>query len=551
MKKLLVARTSDDDARHRFLREALVQAQLEHPAIVPVYDIGVSPDGVPSFTMKRIRGATLESILEKLRAGDAETTQRFKTNRLLGAFAQLCLAIDFVHTRGVVHRDLKPGNVMLGEFGEVYVLDWGIARAREEVPLPLAGLPESTTHTNSLIGTPGYIAPEQLRTPHDVDGRADVYSLGALLFEILTLAPLHRGDEAKQLIASTFRTDAIDARLRDLDTGLTSAMENACKRATAIEPEERYQTARHLHDAIQAVLDGDRGATRDREQADLLAREGAALAKAARNGGAGSIEAHRAAIRRLGRALALAPGHPEASPALAELLVDPPASVPAHEIEPLAEAAVVARSRAAFRAIGRARLSWLLYLGLLFVVGTRRPWLVALCAGGAVASGVLDIVVSKMASPRPLLRYTAAALTLLAVTPIGFAFGPFLVAPLVALACLPVLVAQSDRIGRIVVLGCALVAVFGPSIFEWAGVLPPTTRFVDGAFVVQPGVLPLDEITGPFFLGLVVLGALTTSVLLVGELRDALVRAEGRTHRQAWQIAQLVPGGRKTVMSAR
>ena len=105
----------------RFLREARIQARLDHPAIVPVHEVGRDADGVPFFTMKRVTGTTLEKQIE---------TE--KLQRLLRAFIEVCLAIDFAHARGVVHRDLKPSNIMLGDYGEVYVLDWGVARVLDD-----------------------------------------------------------------------------------------------------------------------------------------------------------------------------------------------------------------------------------------------------------------------------------------------------------------------------------------------------------------------------------------------------------------------------------
>src|SRR5688572_17485566 len=116
----------EDDAR--FLREARIQGQLEHPSIVPVYDVGRNDAGAAFFTMKRVGGVTLAEVIARLRAHDPEFVERFTLRRLLEAMGRVCLAIQFAHERGVLHRDLKPANVMLGEVGEVYVLDWGIAR---------------------------------------------------------------------------------------------------------------------------------------------------------------------------------------------------------------------------------------------------------------------------------------------------------------------------------------------------------------------------------------------------------------------------------------
>jgi serine/threonine protein kinase len=116
------------EARAQFLREARVQGQLEHPAVVPVYDVGREAGDRLFFTMKRVTGDTLASVLDALRSGDAETQRRFGRHRLLAAFQLVCQCIDYAHQRGVVHRDIKPANIMFGDFGEVYVLDWGVAR---------------------------------------------------------------------------------------------------------------------------------------------------------------------------------------------------------------------------------------------------------------------------------------------------------------------------------------------------------------------------------------------------------------------------------------
>ncbi|MEO8878045.1 MAG: serine/threonine-protein kinase [Polyangiaceae bacterium] len=212
MKVVRPGQGSRSDLRSRFLREARVQGQLEHPAIVPVYDLGARPDGAAFFTMKRVRGKTLEEVIEDLRAHDVAAEAEFPRRKLLSAFASICLALDFAHARGVVHRDLKPGNVMLGGFGEVYLLDWGLAKIKNDAePLSsneekeIIDAPQSTrgqTEAGAVMGTPGYMAPEQLVST-DVDGRADIYALGAILFEILTLVPLHNRPKLAQVLEST------------------------------------------------------------------------------------------------------------------------------------------------------------------------------------------------------------------------------------------------------------------------------------------------------------------------------------------------------------
>src|SRR5262249_17778837 len=134
-------------ARRRFLHEARVQGQLEHPSIVPVYDLDLDEQGRPFFTMKRVRGLTLERVLERLREDDPDVVKRFSNRKLLTALAQVCLRIDYAHARGVLHRDLKPGNIMLGDFGEVYVLDWGLAK--------VVGEEEADGEAESIPGTMG------------------------------------------------------------------------------------------------------------------------------------------------------------------------------------------------------------------------------------------------------------------------------------------------------------------------------------------------------------------------------------------------------------
>ncbi|MGH7271478.1 MAG: serine/threonine-protein kinase, partial [Polyangiaceae bacterium] len=170
--------SSRADLVARFLREACVQGQLEHPSIVPVYDLGYDGDGRAYFTMKRVRGATFEQIVAALRRGSDDAARSFPLRKLLGAFATVCHALHFANSRGVIHRDLKPGNVMLGDFGEVYVLDWGLAKLRlsaastdaDDVPVQSPAAQGSVgSHVSgksaggATMGTPGYMAPEQVR----------------------------------------------------------------------------------------------------------------------------------------------------------------------------------------------------------------------------------------------------------------------------------------------------------------------------------------------------------------------------------------------------
>ena len=178
-------RGRSSEAVARFLREARIQARLDHPAIVPVHELGIDAEGRPFFTMKRLAGITL---LERLRA-------KGPLNPLLRAFVEVCRAVEFAHAKSVVHRDLKPSNIMLGDYGEVYILDWGVARVvGEDQPdvttaQDLEAVDDST-RSGALLGTPGYMAPEQIRN-HASQPAVDIYALGSILFEILTRESLH------------------------------------------------------------------------------------------------------------------------------------------------------------------------------------------------------------------------------------------------------------------------------------------------------------------------------------------------------------------------
>jgi serine/threonine-protein kinase len=187
----------------------------------------------------------------------------FSRHRLLTAFSQICLALEFAHARGVLHRDLKPANIMLGEFGEVYVLDWGIAKlaALDDGVAPAITQTESDRHitvAGTTLGTPGYMAPEQIAASSAVDARADVFALGAVLFEILTLEPLL--DDAAVQARLRGQKAAWDARptARAPKLGIPPEFDRICLRASSADPAERFPSARALHDEVEAYLDGER-----------------------------------------------------------------------------------------------------------------------------------------------------------------------------------------------------------------------------------------------------------------------------------------------------
>ncbi|HEY5923759.1 MAG TPA: serine/threonine-protein kinase, partial [Kofleriaceae bacterium] len=323
------------DALNRFLREARIQARLDHPAIVPVYELGKDAEGRPFFTMKRVTGETLAAHLE-----DPSARQQ----PLLRAFADVCLAIELAHSKGVVHRDLKPSNIMLGDYGEVYVLDWGVARVltdRKRFPTGAdRGDIDSLGETDgSMLGTPGYMSPEQMRGEDSVGSAADVYSLGAILFEILTGAPLHPRGHAS--VSSTLTMEEASPAQRQPDRAIAPELDAACAATLAADPTKR-PSARELGERVQRYLDGDR----DAERRHVLAQEHLAAAREAI--ASGDTNRRVDALRAAGRALALVPGSTEAADLVSSLIVEPPTVLPEDLKQTLA-----ATETAAARARGR------------------------------------------------------------------------------------------------------------------------------------------------------------------------------------------------------
>jgi serine/threonine protein kinase/WD40 repeat protein len=206
------------DSRYRFQREAETLAQLNHPNIVPIHDL-VRENGLPvCFSMKLVEGRTLQQITNRLRDRDAETLQEFPLARLLTIFLKVCDAISFAHSRGVLHRDLKPENLMVGDFGEVLVMDWGLAKQKNETSAPVEtdkgrGLLLSSggsdtdpsflaTMEGSVMGTPRYMSPEQaMGLIDEIDEQSDVFSLGGILYALLTLRPPVEGSTLNEILA--------------------------------------------------------------------------------------------------------------------------------------------------------------------------------------------------------------------------------------------------------------------------------------------------------------------------------------------------------------
>ncbi|MEK7468050.1 MAG: protein kinase [Planctomycetota bacterium] len=254
---------------HRLLDEAVVTGRLGHPGIVPIYQVGKDPDFGLWYTMKVVEGKSLEDILNDLREEIPAAVERYTLPALLDIFKRTCEAIGFSHHHGVVHRDVKPANIMIGEFGEVVVMDWGLARmpderAEHEMLAPASaallarepgGESQKRTAVRTIKGTPGYMSPEQANA--DPAGPAsDVYALGSILYQMLTKRLPVDGRGVQEILAKTVAGQIIPPEKRAGVRGLPKALCQMAMKALSLKPEARFPTARELAHEVEAYLDG-------------------------------------------------------------------------------------------------------------------------------------------------------------------------------------------------------------------------------------------------------------------------------------------------------
>ncbi len=294
IKVMLLEGNADEVMRRRFIREAQVLAMLAHPNIVPIHDL-VWEDGLPLFySMKLLRGRTLAAILKDLHEEVPDALRDYSLTHLLDIFRKVCDAIAFAHSKGVLHRDLKPDNVMVGDYGEVMVMDWGLARLEgaeignppdKEIPLVEADdFTSGLTRHGTVLGTPQYMSPEQAAgNPGELDERSDIYALGGILYAILTLRPPVEGATPQEVLSkvtggeiiapsdlrTTFRGkrrpfakgEVLDARqikpLPHLPSGsVPQSLSSVVMKALQLEKERRYRSVTELGDEIEAYQSG-------------------------------------------------------------------------------------------------------------------------------------------------------------------------------------------------------------------------------------------------------------------------------------------------------
>ena len=546
MKVVKAGHGSTAETRGRFLREARVQGQLEHPSVVPVYDIGKSPDGEAFFTMKRIGGHTFEQIIDGLREKNAGIVASYTRRKVLSAMSQVCLTVAYAHSRGVVHRDLKPSNVMLGDFGEVYVLDWGVAKIAGQAEATgdvISGEDDSVqTHQGALVGTPGYMSPEQARGDIDAIGpTSDVYALGAMLFELLALEPLHTGRTVPAILASTqMKTQAPSERAPNAE--IAPELDAICTRATAFEPAERFPSARAMHEAIESVLAGERDAERRKELAkDLVAKGRAALAKA--NEGGPDAERHRSeGMRSLGHAVALDPNDDGTLKVILDAVLSAGALPPEAEAE-LKKVELVDRARSA-RRMALVYSSWLVLVPAAFVCGVR-SWLAfgALFATSLVAIGWAAWMGTSPERAAPRFMRTMIVINFLLVGCSTAIFGPFVFAPAVAgmSAAAFAVSLRVNALTRSMLMMLSLASVFVPFALQLLGVVNPSLVVHDGIIELRPVLEGFPPVFTQVGLCAITAAQLVLPAILVTRGVDGLVAAERTNFAQAWRLKQLLP----------
>jgi len=524
IKRMLGERTTPEGTA-RFLREAQIQARLEHPAIVPVHELGHDSAGRPYFTMKRLAGTTLEKVLESGTTG---------TNELLRAFVDVCLALDFTHVRGVVHRDMKPANIMLGDYGEVYVLDWGVARLVGDAEAAPSGSladvahGDSQTQAGAILGTPAYMAPEQM-SGQPVGPEADVYALGGILFEILAGEPAN---------ARTGLPLEPSPAARAPGRAIAPELDAICCAALAERPADR-PTARQLADRLRAYLDGDRDLALRR----TLGAKQIELARAAIDSGDPARRAD--AMAAAGRALALDPSSVDAAAVVTQLMFAPPAVLPATLAKRLDDRDLETVARQG-RVAAKNLLAYLGFVPLTIWVGIR-DWGVM----SAIWTLNVFIMIGSMAMARRQIRSIGWAMLANSLA-LGLAsrmFGSFVLLPALVLNASVSLVAFPTLLRRpVAVLATMLGAYLIPLALEATGFWERTWWLTGGTVVTKPTAIDLSGTPAAIYLIVGGAAIIVVTSLYVRSIALAQRAAQRQLDIQAWHLEQLLPSARHVTL---
>ncbi len=265
--KRLRPEVKSDAALLRFAEEVRTIGRLEHPNIVPVHDVGIDEQGDHYFVMKYVDGETLEQVIERLAARDPAYTAKYTIERRVEIFMALCEAVSFAHAQGIIHRDIKPANVMVGAYGEVVLMDWGVAKLRGVEPAGPAGqvaptaVPGSavSTQAGAIVGTPFYMSPEQAKGL-PADERSDIYSLCLLFYELLTLQhPLEKKESLEDVLHCVVH-ECVPSVLEighTLVAPVPAELHHFLRHGLEKDPDARYPDVTAMLDRLRARAMGD------------------------------------------------------------------------------------------------------------------------------------------------------------------------------------------------------------------------------------------------------------------------------------------------------
>ncbi|CAN5849330.1 hypothetical protein BH11MYX2_BH11MYX2_18610 [soil metagenome] len=524
--KRMVHERPTNEATTRFLREARIQARLEHPAIVPVHELGVDDHGRLYFTMKRLAGRTFGQRLH----------EGLPLLRALRAFVEVCKAVEFSHARGVVHRDLKPSNIMMGDYGEVYVIDWGIARVLGDdtesesriTQTDIATLDDAGTKEGSMLGTPGYMSPEQLRgiqaTP-----KADIYALGSIMFEIIAGEPLHPRGEGG--MASTLSDPQQRPSVRHPERNVPPELDDLVF-AALDELQENRPSAAELAEKVEKYLDGDR----DLAQRKALATRALAVALTAYE--SKDPEQRRTAIQHAGQALALDPQSVAAAQLVSTLTLEPPKELPAELKRGLVEyEESLAKERSAQSQ--RTYLAFFILLPACLFLRIQN-WGLLIGFYGLICMALWTTQISKRTGrPSPA---GVLVLNLAIVVMFSRIAGPFILTPLfvcgvlIASCAIPWI---SERMW--VVVGWAVLAVVAPLLVEQLTSLQTTVLSADGGIQIHSNVIAQG---GPAAAVTLMVASVLLTVVLALYILTIIRRRREAQHQlfiTAWHLRQLLP----------
>ena len=259
--KAVMKNLKSKKAIEQFIQEARITARLEHPNIMPVYDIGIDDSSQAYFTMKLIEGDNLGVILKKLKSGNKSYIEQYPLPKLLEILNKVCDAVAYAHSKGVLHLDLKPDNIQVGDFGEVLVCDWGLSRFNSDVMQegeePLNYLEGQLTLHGQVFGSPGFMSPEQVtKDRQDLDHKSDIYSLGCLLYSILTYHSAYPGKDIETVLDNQAEGEFEAPSARFPELVIPPALEAVCLHAMAYSKPRRYDSAAEIKREVNAFING-------------------------------------------------------------------------------------------------------------------------------------------------------------------------------------------------------------------------------------------------------------------------------------------------------